>query len=131
MLPVETVIGRGGLCAVPEGVRLFVRLPWYRALPLSTVEVTALAIDGDPVPLDAIRFEYDGGQWDLDALGEQVDTFWYVLDEASLFVPGLMLEPGSSHQASVTIVLHPPYIPGMQRANSQTEMLDVKQEALQ
>lgn len=131
MLPVEQVIGEGGLSACADGARLAVRLPWYRSLPLSTIEVAGLAIDGAAVAPDAIRFEYAGASWDLDSLGEAVDVFWYVLDEARLFVPGLTLDPAGEHAVDVTIALHPPYIPGMRRANGQTAMLPAQEEARQ
>lgn len=42
MLPVERVIGEEGLTATPAGARLAMRLPWYRSLPFSTVEVAGL-----------------------------------------------------------------------------------------
>lgn len=38
MLPVERVIGEEGLAATPRGLRLAMRLPWYRSLPFSTVD---------------------------------------------------------------------------------------------
>lgn len=129
MLPVERVIGDSGLRSCAAGMRLAVRLPWYRSLPLSTVEITGLSIDGTDVDLACLRFEIDGGSWTLDELAEQVDCFWYVLDEADLLVPGLVLDPDSSHAVTATLVLHPPYIPGMRRSNSQTETLVVGKEA--
>ncbi|WP_226017937.1 DUF6379 domain-containing protein [Novosphingobium sp. FKTRR1] len=126
MLPVERVIGDGGLSAGPDGGRLDVRLPWYRSLPLSTVRVEALEVDGAQIPLESLRFELDGGSWTLAELEDQTDRFWFVLDSARLVIPGLSLAPGSAHRVALTISLFPPYIPGMKRANAQSETLLVR-----
>ncbi|MBC2665474.1 hypothetical protein H7F51_08065 [Novosphingobium flavum] len=125
MLPVERVIGEEGLSATPAGLRLAMRLPWYRSLPFSTVEVAALAIDGEPVDLSEAQVEYDGASWPLAELGEQTNRFWFVRDSAFLVLPGRCLAPGSEHKVALTINVNPPYIPGMKRANPQTELLSV------
>ena len=125
MLPVERVIGEEGLRAGTDGLRLALRLPWYRSLPFSTVEVASLAIDGQPVDLSDARVEYDGSSWPLAEMGEQTDTFWFVRDSAFLHLPGRKATPGSEHSVALTIEVNPPYIPGMKRANPQTETLRV------
>ena len=126
MLPVERVIGEGGLVASPDGLRLDVRLPWYRSLPLSTVEVERLEIDGEAVAPEALRFELDGASWSLAELAEQTNAFWFVLDSAQLLVPGRMAAPGATLRVALTINLYPPYIPGMKRSNQQVETLRVQ-----
>ncbi len=123
MLPVERVIGEEGLAAGPEGARLAMRLPWYRSLPFSTVEVGALAIDGRPIDLSAARIEYDGKSWPLAENGEQVNEFWFVRDSAFLVLPDVSIAPGESHQVALTVNVSPPYIPGMTRTNPQTATL--------
>lgn len=123
MLPVERVIGEEGLSATPGGLRLAMRLPWYRSLPFSTVEVGPLEIDGQPVDLGDALIEYDGKSWPLAANGEQVDEFWFVRDSAFLRLPSHQAEAGSSHEVSLNIFVNPPYIPGMKRANPQTATL--------
>ncbi|WP_232512254.1 DUF6379 domain-containing protein [Novosphingobium sp. PP1Y] len=119
LLPVERVIAENGLHICADGVRIDVRLPWYRSLPLSTIEIEALSIGGTPIDLTSVRFELEGKRWDFHQLAEQTDAFWFVLDQAQLLVPGQTLEPGSEHEVAVTIALYPPYIPGMRRSNSQ------------
>ncbi|MCX7675889.1 MAG: DUF6379 domain-containing protein [Alteraurantiacibacter sp.] len=125
MLPVEIVIGEEGLAATPAGTRLAMRLPWYRSLPFSVVEVAGLTIDGQGVDLSDARVEYGGTSWPLTENGEKVDTFWFVRDSAFLVLPSLRLEPGSRHEVSLTLRLSPPYIPGMTRVNPQTATLCV------
>jgi hypothetical protein len=125
MLPVERIIGEEGLCATPAGLRLAMRLPWYRSLPFSTVEVAALTLDGAPVSLAEARVEYDAQSWTLAELGEATNAFWFVRDSAFLVVPGLSAQAGSEHEVALTLNVNPPYIPGMKRSNQQTAALRV------
>ena len=125
MLPVERIIGEEGLAASAGGLRLAMRLPWYRSLPFSTVEVGALAIDGAPVDLSDAVIAYDGNEWPLAVNGEQTNAFWFVRDSAFLVVPGQSLEPGREHSVELTLYVSPPYIPGMRRFNTQTQSLSV------
>ena len=125
MLPVERIIGEEGLAATQGGLRLAMRLPWYRSLPFSTVEVAALAIDGAPVDLATVRVEYEGNSWSLAEMGEQVDAFWFVRDSAFLLVPGRAGQAGEAHEVALTLHVNPPYIPGMKRVNLQTATLTV------
>jgi hypothetical protein len=125
MLPVERVIGEEGLAAGPDGLRIAMRLPWYRSLPFSTVEVAQLAIDGVPVDLTSARVEYEGQSWSLAEMAEQTDAFWFVRDSAFLLLPGRAATPGEDRSVSLNINVNPPYIPGMKRANPQTATLRV------
>ncbi len=123
MLPVERIIGEEGLTVTPRGLRLAMRLPWYRSLPFSVVEVASLAIDGAPVDLTDARVEYDDHSWTLAELGEATNAFWFVRDSAFLVVPTHGVAPGSEHSVSLILKIAPPYIPGMMRTNPQTATL--------
>lgn len=125
MLPVERVIGEEGLSAGADGLRLAMRLPWYRSLPFSIFEVAGLSIDGNPVDLADAKVEYDGKSWPLALNGEQTNAFWFVRDSAFLHLPSRRLDPGTEHEVSLTVHISPPYIPGMKRTDRQTETLRV------
>lgn len=125
MLPVERVIGEEGLAATAGGLKLAMRLPWYRSLPFSVVEVGVLEIDGKAVDLSDARISYDGEEWALAENGERVDTFWFVRDSAFLVLPSVKADAGSSHEVSLNLFVSPPYIPGMKRTNPQTSTLIV------
>jgi len=125
MLPVERIIGEEGLSATPDGLRLAMRLPWYRSLPFSTIEVGGVTIDGAPVDLAEARVEFDGAVWPLGELGEQTNAFWFVRDSAFLHIPGVSATPGSEHEVALTLFVSPPYIPGMKRHNLQMQTLRV------
>lgn len=126
MLPVERVIGEEGLAATAGGLKLAMRLPWYRSLPFSVVEVGPLAVDGEAVNLDDALIEYDGQQWPLSQNGEKVDTFWFIRDSAFLVLPSLRAEVGETREVSLNLFISPPYIPGMRRTNPQTSTLTVE-----
>ena len=125
MLPVERVIGEEGLCQTDRGLSLAMRLPWYRSLPFSTVEIAAVSLDGEAVDLDQVRVEYDGASWSLAEMAEQTDAFWFVRDSAFLLIPGRTLAPGSQHDVALTVNVNPPYIPGMKRTNPQVATLQL------
>ncbi|HET9630405.1 MAG TPA: DUF6379 domain-containing protein [Novosphingobium sp.] len=125
MLPVERIIGEEGLESTGEGLRLAMRLPWYRSLPFSTVEVESVAINGVPVDLAGALVEHDGQRWPLAEQGEATDRFWFVRDSSFLILPGRTLPAGSEHEVALTLNISPPYIPGMKRFNQQTATLSV------
>lgn len=106
------------LLSVPESrvragaIELGVRLPWYRSLPLSVVEVADLTVDGRPVPHTDMRLEINGKSFSLDALPELTDEVWYVLDSAFL-VARIPVEDGLDHDVALQLNLYPPYIPGL------------------
>jgi hypothetical protein len=109
------VISDHGLKAVSGGYRIDIRLPWYRSLPVSTVEVGAIQIDGQPVDLSTVTFELEGQRRPLAAMPDMTNVVWYVLDSAYLNVPHPSAASGSKHDVVVTLNLYPPYIPGLKR----------------
>jgi hypothetical protein len=127
ILPAERTIGDEGLTADGSRLRLATRLPWYRSLPLSTIEFTELTVDGEAVSREALRFRLNDREWSLEEMAEEIDTFWFVLDSGWLLFDHPRAQDGASHEVSLTTVISPPYIPGMRRTNPQTEILEVSQ----
>jgi Domain of unknown function (DUF6379) len=117
------VISDNGLSAIPSGYRIDIRLPWYRSLPLSTVEVGEVLVDGTAVAPAKIRFELEGRSYALSDMPELTDKVWFVLDSAFLNVEGSALPAGSEHSVSVTLNLYPPYIRGLKRVSRETKTL--------
>lgn len=105
------VVSDNGLTATPTGFDVDIRLPWYRSLPLSVVDVAEVTLDGEAIPLDQITFELNEATHRLDELEPRTEDWWFVLDSALLHVdyPGIV--KGSSHEVAVTIRFSPPYIP--------------------
>jgi hypothetical protein len=117
------VISDDGLRATPTGVRIDIRLPWYRSLPLSTVEVGEIRIDGRTIDPSKVRFELEGRFYPLHLLADQVGHVWYVLDSAFLDIETAVPSCGSQHDVSVTLNLYPPYIRGLKRISRDRKTL--------
>jgi hypothetical protein len=62
------VVSDDGLRCAPSGFAIDVRLPWYRSLPLSVVEVQAVELDDQKIDLDRVRFELNGSTLSLGEL---------------------------------------------------------------
>ena len=101
----------GGLRASPNGAEIDVRLPWYRSLPVSVVEVGSLKVDEQDVAASDIRFEINGKSFELHDLAAHSGEFWFVLDAAVLRLPEIRLEPGTDHEVELQLNLYPPYVP--------------------
>jgi Domain of unknown function (DUF6379) len=117
------VISDNGLSATRSGFKIDIRLPWYRSLPLSTVEVDEVSVDGKRVDPARIQFELEGRSYPLSAMPDLIDKVWYVLDSAYLNVEASALPAGSEHSISVTLNLYPPYIRGLKRVSRETKTL--------
>lgn len=126
--PLDRVIGESGLVRAPGGYRLDIRLPWYRSLPLSTVDVGGLELDGQPVSPERIRFELEGKTYALADLEAQTQHVWYVLDSAFLWIEAPDASDGD-HRVAVTVTVFPPYIHGLQRPVREARTLTVRGEA--
>lgn len=109
------LIGTEGIFATEGGIALELRLPWYRSLPLSTVEVDQVEFDGAKIDSKRVAFMLEGKSYALAELEEQVGHVWYVLDSAYLKIEGLAAAIGSEHVVAVTLNLYPPYIHGLKR----------------
>jgi hypothetical protein len=117
------VLGSEGASATASGLRIDIRLPWYRSLPISTVEVGEVRIDNALIDPAKIVFELEKKRFTLAELPEQVNTVWYVLDSAYLDVAGSGWKVGDEINVSVTLILYPPYIPGLKRMTVQSKTL--------
>jgi hypothetical protein len=119
------VISDNGLRATPTGFRIDVRLPWYRSLPVSTVEVGEVSIDGRVIDPSKVKFELEGRSYSLADMESQVDKVWFVLDSAYLEVETTP-HNGGEHDVSVTLNLYPPYIRGLKRISRDRKTLQVR-----
>ena len=105
------LIREDSLRVVNAGFAFDVRLNWYRSLPLSSVDILSVKVDGEQVPADQIVFEINDHQYSITELLEQVEEFWFVQDFAVLHVrqPG-KVNPGESHTIEAEISLRFPYM---------------------
>ncbi|RVU02274.1 hypothetical protein EOE18_17325 [Novosphingobium umbonatum] len=120
------VVSDGGLFASASGFDVDVRLPWYRSLPLSVVEVVEVALDGHVIALENVTFELNGETLRPAELRPRTDDYWYVLDSALLHVAHAPVAQGSTHEVCVTIAVRPPYIQGLNRIVKTTKTLTAR-----
>jgi hypothetical protein len=109
----NAVISDYGLRVTPGGLEVDIRLPWYRALPLSTVEIGEVRINGELVQPAAMRLRVNGKDFRLEQLDTQTDEVWFVLDSAYLQIDYPKPVHGTDYLIEVTLFLRPPYIPGL------------------
>jgi hypothetical protein len=109
MMP-ELIIEHGTLTSHGERIGLSIRMPWYRALPLSSVADVQWTVDGKRVPQETITWTVDGLTWRLDELPPRHDEWWYVLDSARIEGDRPDLENRDEHEVRVTLALYIPYI---------------------
>ena len=62
---VTRVITDGGLKGTRAGFSLDIRVPWYRSLPVSTVSIAELKVDGQAIPATtfASKLTAKPGDW--------------------------------------------------------------------
>jgi hypothetical protein len=106
----EQVIADDSLRGDGEGFVFDLRIPWYRALPLSSLEDLEVRIDGEALPSEQLQLSLGGRTYALADLPPLYDEWWYVADAAEVRAP----KPGGlragDHELDVTIALRIPYI---------------------
>jgi len=115
-----------GLRATANGAEIDVRLPWYRSLPVSVVEIGSLKVDDQVLASSDIRFEINGKSFQLHELPARSDEFWFVLDSAVLRLAALRLTPGTDHDVELQLNLYPPYVPHLKWVTKVRKTLRVR-----
>jgi hypothetical protein len=109
----DRLLGESSLTATKVGFDLAIRLPWYRSLPLSTIEPAELRINAEPVDLTRVKVRINNKTIPSSELAERTDEVWFVRDALTLEVSGTPLRSGESVDVQFTLNVYPPYIPGM------------------
>jgi hypothetical protein len=127
----DSLINHGSLRAHPDGVALDLQIPWYRSLWLSAVNSIALALDGEPVPTERLRFELAGRTYAIPELREHPETLWLLREHARLVATlDTSLAAGTRHRVDITLdmsILYMQIRPGLYVPNrvSMTRDLEV------
>mgnify|MGYP000911881669 CR=1 FL=1 len=105
------LIVEDSLRALADGFAFEVRLNWYRSLPLSSVEIIGVQLDGQPVPPDQITFEINDQRYSPAELREQSEALWFVQDFATLHIrqPGTV-KADEAHTLEAEVALRFPYM---------------------
>lgn len=111
----DTIIERGTLRLDGNKLSVNIRMPWYRALPLSSVCDLALDINGVAVDPESIHWLINGTDFAQDELPPLHDQWWFVTDSATLSgnltdeaVAALDLD--AEHDVHAVLGIYIPYI---------------------
>jgi hypothetical protein len=105
------ILADDALSVAPDGCRLQIRSHWYRSLPLSSVGILTVNIDGAEVPAENVTFAINERQYALNSLPSLHDEWWFILDAATLHIQTpTKFAAGTSHEVSVELGLLLPYI---------------------
>jgi hypothetical protein len=110
MLP-DQIIEPDSLQIDADRVSVSIRMPWYRALPLSSVADLSLTVDGQPVARESLTWTVNDIAYALDDLPPLHDQWWYVLDSVGISGdrPDGIAASGE-HEVQVVLELFIPYI---------------------
>nr|BBE36492.1 C-glucoside lyase beta subunit [Microbacterium sp.] len=126
----ERIIVQDSLVADESGSAFRIRLPWYRALPLSTIEELSVTVDGTAFDPARLRIAVNDGEWALAEAQLRTDDVWFVLDDATVRLPGLVLDAGA-HEVQATLSMRIPYLPvagkPLSMAETDQKRMDVKE----
>lgn len=106
MIP-DRIIEQGTLKTAGNRASVEVRLPWYRALPGSSVSEASLSIDG--VAAEDLTWSMNGREFRLDELVGELEEWWFPTD--SVVLSGDVEVSGEAeHKVDVELKLYIPYI---------------------
>lgn len=105
MIERSELVLRNGKVSVP------VRMPWYRALPMSSVEDMEIQIDGHDIDQASINWTVEGRTYSRAELAESWQNWWFPTDTA--YMTGDLpagFTPGSEATVTIRLGLYIPYI---------------------
>ena len=106
----KDVVRADALHATSDGFSLDIRSHWYRSLPLTSLAVLDLAVDGEKVRPDDMTIVVNGKSFTVPQLADGYDEWWYVLDPFELRVRKPGFDPGAPHHIEFGFGLSIPYI---------------------
>jgi Domain of unknown function (DUF6379) len=105
------ILADDALTVTAEGFVLQIRSHWYRSLPLSSVNILTVNIDGEAVSPENIFFEVNDKIHPLHSLSSLHDEWWFILDAATLHIQSsAKFAAGTSHEVTLELGLLLPYI---------------------
>jgi hypothetical protein len=106
----KDVVREEALHAISDGFALDIRSHWYRSLPLTSLVVLDLAVDGEKVAEDDMTIVVNGKSFTVPQLADGYDEWWYVLDPFELRVRKPSFDGTQPHQVEFALGLSIPYI---------------------
>ena len=105
----KDVVRDDALAATDDGYALEIHSHWYRALPLTSLSVVDLTLDGERVDNTHLTVEANGKTFEFAQLGELYDEWWFTTDAVTLHIPRDGAAPGA-HRVELDLGLSIPYL---------------------
>ncbi len=105
----KDVVRDDALSATDAGYALQIHSHWYRALPLTSLAVVDLALDGERVDTSGVTVEANGKTFDFAELADLYDEWWFTTDAVTLRIPRDGAAPGA-HRVELDLGLRIPYL---------------------
>ena len=106
----KDVVREDALSASGEGYALEIHSHWYRSLPLTSLAVVDLTLDGERVDPSELSVEANGKSFSFDELEQGYDEWWFTTDAVTLHVPRTGAKPGGRHRVELELGLSIPYL---------------------
>lgn len=106
----KDVVREDALRADNGGFALEVHHHWYRSLPLSSIAVLDLKVDGEPVSREEMTVQANGTSYRFAELEEQFDRWWFTTDAITVSAPRGGCSTGTRHRVELDLGLLIPYL---------------------
>ena len=106
----KDVVRDDALSATEDGFALEIHSHWYRALPLTSLAVVDLAIDGERVEPQQLKVEANDKTFGFEELELGHDEWWFTTDAVTLHVPRSNAGAGGAHRIELELGLLIPYL---------------------
>jgi hypothetical protein len=113
----KDVVRDDALSTTEDGFALAIHSHWYRALPLTSLAVVDLTLDGERVEPAELTVEANGKTFGFDELADGYDEWWFTTDAVTLHIPRVGAAPGRSHRVELDLGLSIPYLIVGDKAN--------------
>lgn len=105
-----------------KGFAFYGRLPYYRGLGLSMVEDIQIAVDGETIPREDVRFSVRGKTYSLDQMETVYDNRWNFGEKAKIIaMKAGGLAPGT-HKIDFGVRMRVSYLPFVPTTKDSKEL---------
>ena len=106
----KDVVRDDALSVTEDGYRLEIHSHWYRSLPMTSLAVVDLTVDGERVDPHQLRVGVNGKTFAFAELEELYDEWWFITDAVTLEIPRRGGVTGERHRVELDLGLSIPYL---------------------
>ena len=105
----DQVVREDSLTATADGLDIAIYTHWYRALPLTSLALVDLTVDGERIDPASLAVTVNGHRYAWGELPEKGDEYWFTTDPTVLHAP-VATTAGRTHRVQLVLGLSIPYI---------------------